>query len=285
MANWRLVETPLLTEPSTRRALVDRLVRDPPVVIAGPAPSLYMLAAAVLEDGRTPAFEACFSHGSTLHDHYRTLIEQAFGCPVWERFGSAETGVIVHPCQEASSWHIPATVIFVELVRDDGTPAGPGEMGHVLVTTLRNPAMPLIRYRTGDLAVRRDERCTCGRTLPMLERVIGRAPDLLVTASGGLIPPEDVVRSAIASAPHAILDLDVTQRADLTVGVRVMPRDGVPFADVARGVANVLDELVGVPGATRVEQVDVLPLPPSGKRRHVVSEARAAALRSSRSTI
>jgi phenylacetate-CoA ligase len=154
-------------------------------------------------------------------------------------------------------------------------------MGHVLVTTLRNTAMPLIRYRTGDLAVRRDEPCICGRTLPMLDRVIGRAPDLLVTASGGLIPPEDVVRSAIASAPHAILDLEVTQRADLTVGVRVSLRDGVPFADVARGVAHVLDELVGVRGATHVERVDVLPLPASGKRRHVVSEARATALRSS----
>ncbi len=278
MRNSRLIDVSLVANPATRRALVDRLVHDPPTVLSGPAPCLYLLALALLEDGRTPAFEACLSHGSQLHDHYRRVIETAFRCPVWERAGTVETGVIVHPCREASSLHIPAEVLYVELARADGTPAGAGEVGEILVTTLRNPAMPLIRYRTGDLAVRRADPCSCGRTLPMLERVVGRAPEVLVTASGGLIAPEDVVRPAVASAPEAVVDLDVGQREDLSLDVRVVLRSGAQTSDAIRRVAETLDELVGIRGAARVEAVDAIPLSASGKRRHVVSEAYAAAV-------
>jgi phenylacetate-CoA ligase len=276
MRNSRLVDAGLATSPVTRPALVERLVQDPPTVISGPAPCLYLLGLALLEDGRTPAFQACLSHGSQLHEHYRRVIEAAFGCPVWERFGTVETGVIVHPCREESSLHMPAEVLYVELVRAGGSPAGAGEVGEILVTTLRNPAMPLIRYRTGDLAVRREDPCSCGRTLPMLERVIGRTPDLLVTSSGGLIAPADVVRSAVASAPEAVVDLEIAQREDLSLDVRIVLRNGVQTPDAIRCVADALDELVGIRGSARVEAVDALPLPASGKRRHVISEAHAA---------
>ena len=279
MSNWRLVDASHVANAEERRALVDRLMRDPPTVLSGPAPCLYLLALAVLEDGRTPGFQACLSHGSQLHEHYRRAIEAAFRCPVWERAGTVETGVIVHPCREASSLHMPAEVLYVEVVRADGSHADAGELGHVLVTTLRNPAMPLIRYRTGDVAVRRDDRCSCGRTLPMLERMVGRAPDLLVTSDGSLIPPWDVVRSAVASAPEAVLDLEVVQRENLGLDVRLVLRQGGQAVDAGRKVGDALDELVGIPGATTVEAVDSIPFSASGKRRHLVSQAHAAAVR------
>ena len=56
----------------------------------------------------------------------------------------------------------------------------------------------------------------------MLERVLGRDPDLLVTSGGGLIAPEDVVRRAVASAPEAVVDLEIAQREDLSLDVRVV---------------------------------------------------------------
>jgi phenylacetate-CoA ligase len=276
LKNTRLVDAGILADADAMRRLVNRLYRDPPALIGGNSTCLYPLALAVLDDGRTPAFEVCLSSGCHLHEHYRAAMEAAFPCPVWDRYGTVEAGLVGHPCPEAAALHVPAEVLHVEIVRDDGTPAGAGEIGHVLITTLRNTDMPLIRYRIGDLAVRQDAPCTCGRTLPVLERLVGRANDLLVTSDGGFVAPEVAVRRALTSAARSILDFQIVQHADLTIDVAVVQRDGEKASEVRRRIAETLDELIGIRGATRVERVETIPLSAAGKLRHVVSAATAA---------
>jgi phenylacetate-CoA ligase len=280
--NTRLVDAGLLADAEAIRRLVDRLLRDPPALIGGNSTCLYPLALAFLDDGRTPAFDVCLSSGCHLHEHYRAAMEAAFPCPVWDRYGTVEAGLVGHPCSEAGAFHVPAEVLLLEIVRDDGTPADAGEIGHVLVTTLRNTAMPLIRYRIGDLAVRQAAPCSCGRTLPVLERLVGRANDLLVTSEGGFVAPEVAVRLALTSAAGSILDFQISQHADLTIDVKVVQRDGEEAAVVRSRIAETLDELVRIRGATRVERVETIPLSAAGKLRHVVSAATPALSKSAR---
>jgi phenylacetate-CoA ligase len=75
----------------------------------------------------------------------------------------------------------------------DGEPVAPGEKGEIIATSLWNKAMPFIRYKIGDVGVLSDEKCACGRTLPVMDTLEGRTGDLLVKASGDIVLPSTVI--------------------------------------------------------------------------------------------
>jgi phenylacetate-CoA ligase len=77
--------------------------------------------------------------------------------------------------------HINTDHVYVEIVDDKGAAVEPGKMGRVIVTDLINYAMPFIRYEIGDYAVVSAETCSCGRNMPLLEKVVGRVADFLIT--------------------------------------------------------------------------------------------------------
>ena len=97
-------------------------------------PHSIVTSAEILEEGR-PA--SCWN--------------RSFGCPVYNRYGCREVSVVASECPAHSGLHVMAEGLYLEIETPHG-PAAPGEMGAVLVTDLLNGAMPLIRYRIGDMA-------------------------------------------------------------------------------------------------------------------------------------
>ena len=79
--------------------------------------------------------------------------------------------------------HAHVEGVRLEILREDGSPCEPGEEGRVILTSLHNFAMPLIRYEIGDRAVL-GTPCACGRTLPVLAAIPGRARDMLTLPDG-----------------------------------------------------------------------------------------------------
>lgn len=116
----------------------------------------------------------------------RQLIEEVFGCPVFNRYGCREVGVIASECPAHQGLHIAAEGLLVEIVQGND-PVRPGESGAILVTDLLNLGMPLIRYRIGDMGTWEEGQCPCGRGLPRLREVSGRVTDFLVGADGRLV--------------------------------------------------------------------------------------------------
>ncbi len=92
-------------------------------------------------------------------------------------------GTIALQCPLHEHYHIQSENLIVEVLHPDGTECKPGETGEVVLTTLHNFAMPLIRYQLGDYAVV-GEACPCGRGLPVLERIHGRQRNMLVLPDG-----------------------------------------------------------------------------------------------------
>jgi phenylacetate-CoA ligase len=80
---------------------------------------------------------------------------------------------------------------LIEILRDDGSPAKPGETGRVIVTPLFNYAMPLIRYELGDFAEVGSAKPPCGRGLPALHRIQGRYRNMLRFRDGTVVWPYD----------------------------------------------------------------------------------------------
>jgi phenylacetate-CoA ligase len=182
-----------------------------------------------------------------------------------------ETGLVAHECVEGGSLHVPAEGIVAEIVRADGSPARPGEMGDVLITSLHNTATPLIRYRVGDQAVPATGVCGCGRGLPLFGRVVGRTKDFLRTASGAVVSPAQAVEAAGLGA-SSVIDFQVVQGADDRLRIFVVQRDS-PSAESDRDqIASSLNDLVRPPERPRIERVDHIALTPGGKLRTLVSE-------------
>ncbi|MFN8188101.1 MAG: hypothetical protein U0R69_13615 [Gaiellales bacterium] len=273
LGNVTLVPSATLADPAVVRALADSFERRGVSLVWGQSNALYALASGLLAAGRRIRARACWSEGNHLPGFYREPIEEALRCRVHERYGAWETGMLAHECPEGHSFHLSAESVLVELVRDDGRPAAPGELGHVLVTQLRNRAMPLLRYRIGDLAVApASDTCSCGRGLPVLERLVGRSNELLRATGGGLVLPE-LVSAVMTGARASVVEFQVEQHADLHVDVRLVQREEPAPERYRAQVAAGIDALIGVAGGTCVERVDSIPLTGAGKLRHIVSNA------------
>jgi len=126
--------------------------------------------------------------GEALSAELRELTIAAWGVKetplrVSEIYSTAETGIIAVPCREENALHIQAEGVKLEILRDDGSPCKMGEEGRVVLTSLHNFAMPLIRYAIGDRAVF-GPACRCGRSLPVLSAIPGRARDMLTMPDG-----------------------------------------------------------------------------------------------------
>lgn len=127
----------------------------------------------------------------TLYRDWADEIKAVFHCPVINQYGSRETPGIAVSCMESSELHINTFMNFVEIVDDEGNNLPCGVDGNILVTSLINRSMPLIRYKIGDIGALSPRRvCKCGRNLPCLTHVTGRTVNVFKRRDGAKIDGE-----------------------------------------------------------------------------------------------
>ena len=153
----------------------------------GYASSLYVYANIARDVGLDgPKFKGSVCWGDKMFEHYREVIKDQFGCKVIETYGTAE-GFQMAGQKDLDYMYLMTPEVYVELLDDNGNEVEDGELGNVVVTNLRTKAMPMIRYRIGDLAVKLPrEKYPLKRELdlPLLERVVGRDTDIVITPNG-----------------------------------------------------------------------------------------------------
>ncbi len=145
-----------------------------------------------------------------LDPQVRTLAEETFGVPVCDMYSAQEVGYIALQAPGGTHYLVQAESVFVEVLRDDGTPCDTGEAGRVVVTPLANFATPLLRYEIGDYA-EPGPPSPCGRGLPVLTRILGRARNMLLLRDGGRFWPSFGSRGFTAIAPirqHQVVQHD-----------------------------------------------------------------------------
>ena len=147
----------------------------------------------------------------------RAQIEAALPLKALDIYGLSEIigpGVSCECVEAQAGLHVNSDHFLVEVVDpDSGRPLGPGERGELVFTTLTKEAMPLLRYRTGDIAALDPSPCGCGRTLARMSKVAGRRDDMLVIRGVNVYPSEveAVLVAERAVAPHYLLVVDRTQ--------------------------------------------------------------------------
>lgn len=173
-----------------------------PTLLFGHSHSLYLLAL-YLKNLKINAIvpKSIISTSMMLMPHERRVIEKVFGVKVFDRYGCEEVSLIASECERHKGMHINIEHIFVEFIKPDGSYAKPGEEGAIVVTDLLNRAMPFIRYRVEDIGVPSARRCSCGRGLPLMEKVIGRIADFLVRKDGGLVAGVSIIEKTLTAIP------------------------------------------------------------------------------------
>jgi phenylacetate-CoA ligase len=263
------LDTMRLDDTSMRDFLT--LMRDKPIdAVFGHAHSLYILAQFKLTAGiEVPVPRAIVSTSMMLLAPERVIIEKAFGCPVTDRYGCEEVGLIAAECEQHHGYHVNLEHTYVEIVDEAGAPCKPGEVGRVLVTDLQNIAMPLIRYEVGDLSSWATSPCPCDRHgLPTLQRIVGRQADCLQRIDGSLVAGVSLVERTLLIIP-GIAQLQLVQQDRNHLLAYLVAGPGLSLHTSAE-LTKALTQDLGAGIEVQVELVDRIPQEKNGKYRFAI---------------
>ena len=116
-------------------------------------------------------------------------IKEKWDVDLFATYSSTEMGATFSECPYGCGGHMHPELIIVEIIGEDNRPVPDGEVGEVVVTTLGVEAMPLLRFRTGDMAAKHTEQCRCGRNSYRLSPLVGRKNNMIKLKGTTLYPP------------------------------------------------------------------------------------------------
>jgi phenylacetate-CoA ligase len=253
--------------PDTVQGYTEALRDYQPSLIDSYPSSIEPLARHLLATGVIgPRPKAIITSSETLHADVRALIESAFHCSVFDHYGAAEMAAFITQC-EFGTYHVNPEFGLVELLDDSGAPVGVGERGQIVATGFINRVMPLIRYATGDFAVRSDDApCACGRAFPAIARLEGRDDDVVVTPEGSRVGRLDPIFKSVAG----IFETRIVQDAINHLRVEIVAPNGLEERDTTE-LLHQLRIRVGPSMLIDVVRVDAIPRTGRGKLRTVVN--------------
>lgn len=246
--DWLLAENPeyLITHPSNLHALVSRA-------------AARNLRPANLREART--------FGEMLKPGLRELVRQVWGVPLTDMYSAEEVGYIALQCPEAEHYHIQSENLLVEILNERGEACEPGEVGSVVVTTLHNFAMPLIRYRILDHA-EVGAACPCGRGLPVLKRIVGRQRNMLHLPDGCCHWPHFPGADWLALAP--VRQFQLVQNTTHDIEIRLVCSRPLTGTEET-GIRAMLAEKLGYPFDFRFNYLDRIEPGANGKFEDFIS--------------
>ena len=239
--------------------------RVKPKLLFGHAHSLFILSQyidSMKNNDIRP--DGIISTSMMLIPHERIFIEKVFKKKVTDRYGCEEVSLIGSECEKHEGLHMNIEHLVIEFIREDGSLAGPGEPSQIIVTDLMNYAMPFVRYRVEDIGAYLERKCTCGRGLPLMDKVTGRVADFLVKKDGVKVSGISLIENTLTKM-CGIKQMQIVQDEIYQITLNIVP--GIEYSE------KVKDELQKYfksifPGVNITINIveDILPLK-SGKYR------------------
>ncbi len=258
--------------------VVESLGRFKPDVLVGYAGVLARVAETIGRGGAgsiRPRFVV--AGAEVLTAEMRERVEGAFGVPVYDVYGSHEFNLLAWQCKASSSFHTCDDGVIVEVLKD-GRPARPGERGEVVATGLHSFAMPLIRYRLGDVVTKGEGACGCGQPFSTVESIQGRAYESF--ALPGRPPVYSFeLWSAVRAAASWVSVYQLAEERPRRFVLRVVPRV-TPSEGERAALAEALRAALGPGVESEVRLVGEIPAGAAGKLRAFVTPDGPAADRS-----
>ncbi|MCQ6963573.1 phenylacetate--CoA ligase family protein [Methanolobus chelungpuianus] len=214
----------------------------------------------------------------------RKQLESSLNIKAYDSYGLSELmgPGVAFECQEQDGLHLWCDHFLVEVLDEEGEQVAEGEKGELVLTSLTKEALPIIRYRTGDITRLLESECSCGRTTTRISRLLGRADDMLIVRGINVFPSQ--IENIIAKVPevteHFQVILDRNQKMLDELTVRVELEEGAftgelkDLAAVKRHVENELKSVLNI--RTAVELVEKGTIPRcEGKSKKVIDRRNA----------
>lgn len=258
------------------KAIADLLNRRRPDGIHGYASLIHLAAVALKEGGYRLDFapKEVVYYSDTMDRPAQALVREVFRAPVYSRYGAVEyTAMVAQTCPEHvaaggpadENLHLNTACHYVEVVGPDGRPVPPGTEGRLIITDLLNRVMPMIRYELGDTGSLAAQPCRCGRGLPLLATLGGRASEVLELPSGRRVPALNLMRELRAQS-DLLWEYQVAQTAPDRMVVSVVPRDPAYGQEQKAALSGHLATFLGEPFTVEVAVVAAIPRERNGKR-------------------
>jgi phenylacetate-CoA ligase len=253
-------------------AFLQRIRDNKPKMLFG-YPSVYHLLAQTAEKHGIAmhqlGIKVVFVTSERLYPYQRELISKVFGAPVANGYGGRDAGFIAHECPHGGM-HLSFEDIIVEIISPEDQVLPEGQAGEIVVTHLATSEFPFVRYRTGDIGTLSSARCSCGRSLPLLQSIEGRSTDFVVAADGTMMHGLALI--------YILRDIDginafkiIQHSLELTTVELVWPQGALP-EQIRQQIISGLQARLGQQVVIDVQQCDEIKPEKSGKYRYVISK-------------
>ncbi|MEV7179406.1 AMP-binding protein [Kitasatospora sp. NPDC093679] len=258
--------------PQLIDSVLDRLVRFRPALVSTYSNAMHLIAKeAERRQVRIPGLRAVQGTSEPLPPALRETIGRVLDCDVYDKYGMRETNIVSHEQPGGGPMLIQSENVFVEFLDENGDPCEEGQTGRLVLTTLNNRSMPLIRYETSDLAAPLPH--TSALPYPCMTPVAGRLQDLIVTPSGDHI--DAYLFSYLFMRFPEVHWFQVVQSEPDRLQIKVYTPEGL-----RKGTATELTERIrhhtGYPFTVEFDSLTRMPESSTGKFRLCVSELGAA---------
>jgi phenylacetate-CoA ligase len=245
-----------------------KIAATKPVRIFGYAQSIALLAEIAREASveLTPC-KAVFTTAEPLYDFQKEQIK-ILGNSVASEYGARDAGLIGQECPKGKL-HLNAEGVLVEIIDREGGVLPEGEEGEIVVTNWDTPAMPIIRYATGDIGAFDTSLCTCGVMLPCLKGIMGRASDFLIGSDGRRIHPLGPIYAL--RDVQALKQFRIVQHSLVEVELQLVVRNPLTSSD-RELIQKRFDKLMNSSVTITFTILDCMPTATSGKFRYVESK-------------
>jgi len=246
--------------------IINRLVDLKPEAIDSYPSFLLLLARELEKIGNVIQPRLVFVGGELLDVRSRRLISSSFEAELFDTYGCTEAGFVAWECSEHVGYHTNVDLVVAEFVKD-GEHVAAGESGEVILTPLWNYAMPLIRYKIGDIGTPSGESCPCGRGLPLMKVLEGRFEDFIILPTSRIVSP--LVTSCYFEGIEGITEYKVIQERMDRIIVQIVLKEG--YGDDT--LLQIEDRFIkGFGEEIKIDFEVVDTIPRDGKFRRVVSK-------------
>ncbi len=250
---------------------IDILSKFKPDALDGYTSSIRLLAEAVEKnDIKDINPKVVFGTSELLGSETRKFINSVFDVEMIDHFGCVELNRTAWECSEHAGYHMDVDAVVMEFI-ENGETISSGERGEIVYTGLYNYAMPLIRYKIGDIGIPSDEICPCGRGLPLMKLIEGRSDSFMQVPSGRVFPAmiwEPIMRRILGVGQFRAIQ----EKQDL---IRLLLVKSTEFSqNTISQIEHDIKEVMGHEICVEVEIVDEIPRDKSGKVRCAVSNVK-----------
>ena len=240
---------------------------SPELLLTYPSNLMALLVRSSELDIRLPSLREVRTVGETVSGHLRDHCRATWGVPLTDLYTSQELGYIALQCPDHGQYHVQAENVLVEILDGQGQPCRPGEIGRLVITSLRNFAMPLIRYEIRDYA-EAGAPCPCGRGLPVIRRIVGRQRNMAVLPTGEKLWPTVGFKRYAEVVP--VKQYQFVQHSPTELEMRLATARP-PTVEEEKRLAAIVQEAMGYPFAITFTYVEAIAQGPNGKFEDFIS--------------